>query len=51
MTLRELDDDTERTRALRALLTAPFLCAREPAYALVRRHERELAATLQSTYG
>ena len=51
MTLRELDDSAERTQALRALLTAPFLGAREPAYALVRRHERELAATLQSTYG
>jgi uncharacterized protein (TIGR02678 family) len=51
MTLRELDDQTERTRALRALLTKPFLDARTSEYALVRRHERELATSLQSTYG
>jgi uncharacterized protein (TIGR02678 family) len=50
-TLRELDDHEERTRALRALLAAPFVGADEPAYALVRRHERELASTLQVTYG
>lgn len=49
--LRELDDREERTRALRALLAAPFVGADEPAYALVRRHERELASTLQATYG
>ncbi|HYB26466.1 MAG TPA: TIGR02678 family protein [Solirubrobacteraceae bacterium] len=49
--LRELDDREERTRALRALLAAPFVGADEPAYALVRRHERELASTLQVTYG
>jgi uncharacterized protein (TIGR02678 family) len=51
VTLRELDDRGERTRALRALLAATFVGADEPAYALVRRHERELASTLQSTYG
>ena len=51
MTLRELDDQAERTRALRALLAKPFLDARTSEYALVRRHERELAKTLQSTYG
>jgi uncharacterized protein (TIGR02678 family) len=51
MTLRELDDRDEQTQALRALLAAPFIAAGEPAYALVRRHERELARTLQSTYG
>lgn len=50
-TLRELDDREERTRALRALLAAPFVSVDEPAYALVRRHERELATTLQATYG
>ena len=50
-TLRELDDREERTRALRALLAAPFVGADDPAYALVRRHERELATTLQVTYG
>ncbi|MDQ2761908.1 MAG: TIGR02678 family protein [Actinomycetota bacterium] len=51
MTLRELDDRAERTQALRALLAKPFLDAGDPVYALVRRHERELAAILQSTYG
>jgi len=51
MTLRELDDRDEQTRALRALLAAPFVGADQPAYALLRRHERELARTLQSTYG
>lgn len=49
--LREIDDREERTRALRALLAAPFVDAGEPAYALIRRHERELASTLQVTYG
>ncbi len=51
LTLRELDDRQERMQALRALLAAPFVGAREPAHALVRRHERELAAMLQSIYG
>jgi len=51
MTLRDLDDRDERERALRALLAAPFVDVGEPAYALARRHERELALTLQSTYG
>ncbi len=50
MTLRELDDREERTRALRALLAAPFVGADDPAYALIRRHERDLASTLQVTY-
>jgi uncharacterized protein (TIGR02678 family) len=50
-TLRELDDHEERTRALRALLAVPFVGAGDPAYALVRRHERELANRLQVTYG
>ncbi len=49
--LRAEDDRAERRTALRALLAAPFLDAADPAYALVRRHERELAATLQATYG
>jgi uncharacterized protein (TIGR02678 family) len=49
--LRELDDRAERTLALRALLAAPFVGAEEPAYALVRRHERELASALQVIYG
>ena len=51
MTLRELDDREERARALRALLGAPFVGAEEPGYALIRRHERELATALQVTYG
>jgi uncharacterized protein (TIGR02678 family) len=51
MSLRELDDRTEQTRAMRALLTQPFLDTRDPAYALVRRHERPLAHALQATYG
>ncbi|WP_249011494.1 TIGR02678 family protein [Conexibacter sp. DBS9H8] len=51
MTLRELDDRTERTMALRALLAEPFLDRRAPAYALVRRHEREIARELQTTFG
>ena len=51
MTLRELDDREERTQALRALLAAPFVGVSDPAYPLIRRHERELAATLQGTYG
>lgn len=51
MTQREQEDRDERRSALRALLAAPFVDAADPAYALVRRHERELATTLQSTYG
>ena len=47
----ELDAREERTRALRALLSAPLLDAGDPDYTLVRRHERELARTLQSTFG
>jgi len=51
MTLRELDDRTERTNAIRALLAGPFLDARTPEYTLVRRHEREIAGLLQATFG
>lgn len=51
MMLRELDDRAEQAQALRALLAAPFVGAGEPAYALIRRHERPLAETLQSAYG
>ena len=51
MTLREIDDREERTQALRALLGAPFVGADETVYALIRRHERELATELQVTYG
>jgi uncharacterized protein (TIGR02678 family) len=51
VTLRQLDDRDEHAQALRALLGTPFVGADESAYALIRRHERELAATLQVTYG
>ena len=51
MSVRELDDRAERTHALRALLSTPFVDAAEPAYALIRRHERELATTLQTSFG
>ncbi len=51
MTVRELDDRAERTQALRALLSAPFVDAADPAYALIRRHERELATMLQTSFG
>ncbi|HEY5390114.1 MAG TPA: TIGR02678 family protein [Solirubrobacteraceae bacterium] len=51
MSVRELDDSAERTQALRALLSTPFVDAAEPAYALIRRHERELATTLQTSFG
>ncbi|MGH2881921.1 MAG: TIGR02678 family protein, partial [Solirubrobacteraceae bacterium] len=51
MTLRDLDDREERARALKALLGALFVGADAPEYALIRRHERELATTLQVTYG
>jgi uncharacterized protein (TIGR02678 family) len=51
VSVRDLDDHVERTRALRALLAAPFIDAAEPAYALIRRHERELATTLQASFG
>ncbi len=51
MILRDVDDREERTRALRGLLGSPIVGADEQAYALIRRHERELASTLQVTYG
>jgi len=51
VSVRELDDRVERTQALRALLSTPFVDAAEPAYALIRRHERELATTLQTSFG
>jgi uncharacterized protein (TIGR02678 family) len=51
MNAREQDDHAERTTAIRALLTRPFLDATHPAHLLVRRHEREIARTLQTTYG
>jgi uncharacterized protein (TIGR02678 family) len=51
VSVRELDDRAERTEALRALLVVPFVDAGDPAYALIRRHEQELATTLQTSFG
>jgi len=51
MTLRHDDDLDERRVATRALLAAPFVDAGDPAYALIRRHERELARAFQTTFG
>ncbi|MDP8968625.1 MAG: TIGR02678 family protein [Actinomycetota bacterium] len=51
MTLRREDDRDERRAATRALLAAPFVDARDPVYALIRRHERELARAFQTTFG
>ncbi|MEA2369785.1 MAG: hypothetical protein QOH12_179 [Solirubrobacteraceae bacterium] len=51
MTAAEIDAGEERTRALRALLSGAFLDAEDPDYTLVRRHERDLAGILQSTFG
>lgn len=51
MSVDEIEAREERTRGLRALLSAPLLDAGDPDYTLVRRHERELARTLQATFG
>jgi uncharacterized protein (TIGR02678 family) len=51
VSVRELDDREEQTRAMRALLAVPFVDGDDPTYALIRRHERALARTLQATYG
>jgi uncharacterized protein (TIGR02678 family) len=51
VTLRHEDDRDERRTATRALLAAPFVDADDPVYALIRRHERELARALQTTFG
>lgn len=51
MTLRHEDDRDERRTATRALLAAPFVDAHDPVYALIRRHERELARAFQATFG
>lgn len=51
MTTRELEDREECAAAMTALLSAPFVGAGDPTYALVRRHERAIASTLQVTYG
>jgi uncharacterized protein (TIGR02678 family) len=51
VTLRHEDDRDERRTATRALLAAPFVDAHDPVYALIRRHERELARAFQTTFG
>ncbi len=48
---RRADGAEERRRALRALLDNAFLGADQPAYALVRRHEQELARTCADLLG
>lgn len=45
------DDAEERRGALRALLDNTFVGAEQPAYALVRRHEQELARTCVDLFG
>lgn len=50
-TVRALDAQDERRRALRALLAAPFVDGADPAFALVRHHERELARTAADVFG
>jgi len=51
VTLRREDDRDECQTATRALLAAPFVDAGDPVYALIRRHERELARAFQTTFG
>jgi len=48
---RRADTAEERRAALRALLDNAFLGADQPAYALVRRHEQELARTCADLLG
>jgi hypothetical protein len=48
---RRTDDAEERRGALRALLDSAFVGADQPAYALVRRHEAELARTCVDLFG
>ncbi len=51
MSVREVDEREERQVALRALLARPFVGAREPEFALIRRHEAALARTCQELLG
>jgi uncharacterized protein (TIGR02678 family) len=51
VTLLREDDRDERRIATRALLASPFVDADDPVYALIRRHERELARAFQTTFG
>ena len=45
------EQEEERRAALRALLAEPFVDAGAPAYALIRRHERHLAALCADLLG
>lgn len=51
MNVRELDAEQQRRTAFRALLAAPFVGADDDDFALVRRHEPELARTATDVFG
>jgi uncharacterized protein (TIGR02678 family) len=51
MNVRELDAEEQRQTAFRALLAAPFVGADEPDFALVRRHQPELARRATDVFG
>jgi uncharacterized protein (TIGR02678 family) len=51
MNVRELDAEQQRRTAFRALLAAPFVGADDPSFALVRRHEPELAHRATDVFG
>ncbi len=51
MNIRELDAEQQRRAAFRALLAAPFVGAADDDFALVRRHEAELARTAADVFG
>ncbi len=51
MNVRELDAEQQRRTAFRALFAAPFVGDGEDAFALVRRHEPELARMATDVFG
>lgn len=51
MNVRELDAEQQRQTAFRALLAAPFVGSDDDAFALVRRHEPELARRATDVFG
>lgn len=51
MNIRELDAQQQRRTAFRALLAAPFVGADDEEFALVRRHEPELARMATDVFG
>lgn len=51
MNIRELDAQQQRRTAFRALLAAPFVGADAEEFALVRRHEPELARMATDVFG